>query len=465
MILLSNLNLSGCELQNAVIQNLASAPSNPKNGQLYYDTVENKLYLRQNGAWVVADGSRLATSTTVGGILIGYTPGEGVNNTYAVQLDSNGAAFVSVPWSDTVTRVKLANGATPDVTTSFQSGDITLGDAAGKNVTDNTTDVALTTTDQNLPTGRTVAHAINKAIADLDMPESVGGDGKYIKTINETDGIVTATADDLPTYAIEEQGTAAEGYLKTYKLKKTVGSTTSYVGDAINIPKDFVVKSATLGTVTAADKEAGGKFHDDEDFKVGDKYIDLEINTVDETATSTHLYINVTTLIDIYTAGDGINVNAQNVISLNVVQANGLSINASTKALELATVVASTNGAGGSNGAMTAAQAEKLAGVEDGAQANIIESVEINGTELTPDSNKKVSYSYKFADTITGDGTTTAFTINHGLATTDIVVSIFDGSTNEQVWTDVVRTDANNISVRFANAPTSAKTYRVVVIK
>jgi hypothetical protein len=466
MIFLSNLNLSGCELQNAVIQNLASAPANPKNGQLYYDTVDNKLYLRQNGEWVVADGSRLATASAVGGILIGYTPGTGVEDTYAVELDSNGKAFVTVPWRNTVTRVKLQGSGSADITTDFQSGDVTLGNAAGKDVTDNTTDVALTSSDQNLVTGRSVYYAIKKAIEDLDVAE-VGGAGKIITTISEVDGKISATAADLPTYTMEKQQSATEGYFATYKLKKTTGSSSEYVGDAINIPKDYVITDATIDTVTAADKAEGGKFEDDDDFQVGDKYIDLTVNVKEGTATSTHLYINVTTLIDVYTAGDGIAVSNQNVISLKLSAGNGLALNSNGQ-LEMS-LATPTTGSGAETvaakaGAMSGADKDKLDAIEDNAQENVIESISINGSELTP-SGKAVAYTYKYAGTITGDGTTTAFTVNHALASTDVIVAIYDGTTNEQVWTDVVKTDANNVSVRFAAAPAASKTYRVVVIK
>lgn len=50
--MLVDLNLNGNELQKAVIQNLAAAPANPKNGQIYYNTVDKLLYIYDGSNWV-----------------------------------------------------------------------------------------------------------------------------------------------------------------------------------------------------------------------------------------------------------------------------------------------------------------------------------------------------------------------------------------------------------------------------
>ena len=48
-----NINLQGIgELQNANIQNLSSAPTNNlKKGRLYFDTIDNTLYIYDGTSW------------------------------------------------------------------------------------------------------------------------------------------------------------------------------------------------------------------------------------------------------------------------------------------------------------------------------------------------------------------------------------------------------------------------------
>lgn len=51
---LVDLDLSGNEIQNGVFQNLAIPPSNPKEGQFYFNTGDKTLYVYANGNWVNA---------------------------------------------------------------------------------------------------------------------------------------------------------------------------------------------------------------------------------------------------------------------------------------------------------------------------------------------------------------------------------------------------------------------------
>lgn len=89
---LTHINLNKNELQNAVIQPLASAPSSPVEGQVYYDTVDDTVYVWANGAWldlgsggtplVLADITDITASATE----VNYT--DGVTSAIQTQLDA-----------------------------------------------------------------------------------------------------------------------------------------------------------------------------------------------------------------------------------------------------------------------------------------------------------------------------------------------------------------------------------------
>lgn len=138
-------------------------------------------------------------------------------------------------------------------------------------------------------------------------------DGKIKTYIGNKDAAVLQSAKDyvdglvadISEYSLVKATTATDGYVATYNLTKNG----VIVGDSINIPKDFVVKSASIKECTIADAPETG-------YVVGDKYIDFIVNTVDNTGNETHIYLKVTDLVDVYVAGDGIAISENNTISL-----------------------------------------------------------------------------------------------------------------------------------------------------
>lgn len=155
-------------------------------------------------------------------------------------------------------------------------------------------------------------------IADIAGGKSIGvavSEQEGNALIAVEDGLFVPVAKEIaiPEYAIEKQETAEDGYATSYKLKKTVGNESTYVGDVINIGKDMVLQSATLETVVEANVPY-------EDAVVGDPYIDMAFND----ANASHIYVPVKGLVDTYTAGEGIEI-VDGKISVKIADnANGL---------------------------------------------------------------------------------------------------------------------------------------------
>lgn len=145
-----------------------------------------------------------------------------------------------------------------------------------------------------------------------------------------------ARAGEIPgvdSYTIVKLQTAATGYAATYQLYKNGAA---IAGSVVNIPKDYLVKSAEIKTCSTADTPVQG-------YVVGDKYIDFVVNTVDNDGTASHIYLLVSELVDAYTAGNGINITNQNVVSVKLGTANGLSLD--NNGLSLSTATTSAAGA------------------------------------------------------------------------------------------------------------------------
>jgi hypothetical protein len=89
---LTNLDLNKNELQNAKVQNLATAPSSPATGQIYFDTVDGELYVYDGSAWVGLQEQGDITAVTAGTNL----NGGGTTGAVTVNLDTTITGLTSV---------------------------------------------------------------------------------------------------------------------------------------------------------------------------------------------------------------------------------------------------------------------------------------------------------------------------------------------------------------------------------
>lgn len=464
--ILTNLNLSKNQIQNAVIQPLAIAPSNPKEGQIYYNSSDKFIYRFDGTNWgpigvvynqgsstgaVITglDSSGNVTTTNVTGLtLTNYSPvsggyvSEGMTLEQAfVALDTaiknavaGGGEVNQNAWSNITIKAQSVasgvvtgqgtdvtlkataktdtftiatgnkwvdvNGSGKTVTLGHSLSGATAGTYGASNaVAQVTVDAAGHVTEvRNMEItpaaiGADVAGAADAAqtAADNAMAEAktkvksvgatankgieIGGTATEptvgIKLSTATGNAASLSADGLmvtipevtvPEYTITKLSTATSGYLSSYQLQKdNVG-----IGDVINIPKDYLVKSAEVKTSTGTGDASG--------LPAGTKYIDFTINTYDSASgsgTTSHIYLNVEDLVDAYTAGNGIDISDANVVTAKVVAGNGLSVD--SDGIKMAVASASANGA------MTSDMVTKLDGIDDGATKN---TITLNGEEV-----------------------------------------------------------------------------------
>lgn len=119
--------------------------------------------------------------------------------------------------------------------------------------------------------------------------------GETTETVKSVDDKVAALTTSSAV-TVEKLGTATTGYIASYVVKQNGAQ----VGATIDIPKDYLVKSAELKTADAEIKSG-----DTTVVAAGHKYIDFVVNTVEGTGNETHIYLDVDTLVDVYTGVTG----------------------------------------------------------------------------------------------------------------------------------------------------------------
>ena len=502
---LTNLNLNKNEIQNAVIQPLAVAPSNPKEGQIYYNSTDKFIYRYNGTAWgpigvvyqqgsttgaVITglDGNGNVTTTNVIGLtLAGYTPvsggyvsagmtlqqaitalDEAVKNAVAGggEVNQNAWSNITVPAQSTNVANEVS-GESSTVTIAANAKTDTFTIASG----DAWTKVDADATNKKITLGHKFSGATDGTYGDATHVAKVTVDKAGHVTGDENVAITN------PEYSIVKDTTAQNGFIATYHLTKDGAN----VGTAINIPKDYLVKSAEVKVATGSD--ASG-------FPAGTTYIDFVVNTYDTTSgsgTESHIYLNVETLVKTHTAGNGISISDTNVISAKVVTANGLSVDADGIKMGVASSTA--------NGAMTSDMVAKLNGIDNNATAN---TITLNGTQTKTPSfyapagagtsgqilvssgsgaptwkNAPESF-HKYTATngaLTASGGAFTWSIpasTHGVSNVGIIVQLYQVSTGEMVIADVTVNQSNyNVTITIndtASAGTLASsTYRVVI--
>lgn len=436
MKFVTNLDLLSNELQNAVVQNLATAPSNAKAGQIYYNSGDKYIY-RYDGATWSPIGVVYSQGSTTGAVITGLNASGEVTTTTVPNLTLTGYS--------PITGGTVKEGMTLEEAMQAMDGAIksaVAGSVLSVKATNNK-GIIIEGTDNNPTVGI-------KLDSDSANAASLSANGLMV-TIPEV---------TVPEYGLTKD-TASTEYAAVYHLTKDGAN----VGEAINIPKDLFVES--------------GEIVDNPPGQPAGKYIKLVLQNQTDP-----IYINVADLVDAYTAGNGITISDTNEVAAKVVAGNGLSVD--SNGIKMATASASANGA------MSSSDFSKLAGIDEKATAN---TITLNGTATkTPSfyapSTAGTSGQYlksngsgaptwetithlkkytAFNSALTASGGAWTWTIasgTHGV-TTPATVQIFDASGN-MVMANVTVASGGNVTIVIndtASAGTlAANTYRVVIV-
>ena len=446
---LTHLDMQGNQILNAAFEKLATDPTTGNfEGRIYYNTAGDVLKFYDGTAWQ-AVGDQIAIEGTENEVTVSFNSGTG---TYTISLPSTINADTT---GNAATATKLATARTIELTgdvtgsatfdgsaTASISATIAANSVAlGTDTTGNYVATITGTADQVTVTGSgnedaAVTLSLPQSIATTSSPTFAGVTGGNVQVGITGDNEIDTDEGNLTIDSAGGTVTVDDNLIVSGDL--TVNGTTTTVNtETINLADNIITLNSNA---TGAPTENAGI-----EVERGDAdNVALRWNETDDTWEATRNGTNYAALI---LAGDDIPTSditnftedVQDVVGGMVSGSNSLSAtyNDGAGTLSLDTTLATT-----SYLSKTSGLAVDIATLE---------------TKLVTDSFTKK------ATANVGNGTNTSFAVTHGLGTRDVQVQVYDNASYDTVECDVVRTDANNVTVSFTVAPAN-DAYRVVVI-
>ena len=497
---LTSIDLNQNELQNARIQNLATAPSSPVSGQIYYNTTSNSLFFYNGTSFVSPSSNQIAYG------LLSARPAAAAGNTgtfyYATDnfllYYSNGSTWQQTDnfGSGQSTTVTIAGSAADGTSTNYARADhahagpgfgaVTAQTSYGSSSTNGTaTTVAhsdhthgtpsLTAVTPSNVTATTAAvgtgtapskedhvHGFTPsgfALSAFGVPtSSVSFNSQKITNLLDptaaqdaaTKNYVDSVAQGLDVKASVRAGTTTAGTLATsFANGQVIDGVTLVTGDRILIKNQATQSENGIYTVNASGAPTRATDMDAGTEVPGAFTFVEEGTTLADTGwvctTNAPVTIGTTAITfaqfsgaGTYAAGNGISLSG-NTFSFNPLSTGGLQT-----ASGGASILLQTN----------SGLATTSSGLAVGAGTGI--SV-VTGT-VAIDTTVVVR---KFSQTLSTSAT--SYTITHNLGTLDVHVQVYAVSDGSEVMVDNLRATTNTVTLNFSVAP-SANAYRVVIL-
>jgi hypothetical protein len=465
-LFVTNIDLNKNELLNARIQNLSSAPSNPVLGQIYYDSSNNTMYYYNgltspNGPWMPMSGSTEVIQDILGSSIIG---GVGLTSTYSdsagtVTIDLDNTAVTAgsygsqtkIPTFTVDAQGRLTAAGEQDVATTLTISDDTSA-TIGINLLTETLEINggegidVAVTGDSVIISAEDATSSNKGVASFDstdftvtsgavtlnaerVQDIVGG----MVTAPNTESGISVTYDDTNgklDFNVADPTITLSGDLSG-------SATMTNLGD-VTINATIQPNSVALGTDTTGDYVANiqGTANEVTVSPTSGEGTSVTIGLPDDVSITNNL-----------TVGGNLNV-AGTINSVNTTQVNIVDnkINLNTDFTGTPTVDAGIR-------------------VERGTEADveILWNESSDKWTLTNDGTNYHAIARKYAADLANPSSQTYIQVNHNLGSLDVTVQVFETAGSKAlVETDVERTSADAVTLRFATAPASGA-YRVVI--
>ena len=419
---LQHIDLNKNELQNAVVQNLGTAPSTPKEGQIYYHTSDDTIYLNTsadsaNPSWKSLGGDITGVTVNAGeGLEVEAGSASATSGAFSVTLGleaavaGNGLSYSSgvlavgvddssIELSSDAVRVKALGITNAMLAGSIANAKLANSTISGKALGTNLSALTVDNTTLQLNSGTT--YNGSAALTISGKTAAIADGGAALATADQIHTFVTTQTDDI---AADTTGNAATA---------TLATTVTVTEDTASNTNFNVVYHN--GSNALLDESSGGGFY---------------YNPSTEQLTVKNLNVTVKTTqkeVELINTSSGV------IFEGDTADGNETTLDVIDPTADRSILLPNNSG--------TVALTSDLVGNE------------------------------KITKKLSGDGSNTTYSITHGFGTPIVQVQVLhygdngSGATYDVVHVEIERDTDNAVDIIFGTAPTAAEDYLVLISK